>query len=104
MYNTYILSYDPIASNYTLNQLNGFIRANAYTYQYYAPVLGTCLIKSSATITEMVDAYRYFFDGSNFFIAQLFPTLTGGALPQSMWDWMNSPSPPPLVQTDAPKN
>ena len=97
MYNTFILSYDPLAKNYTVNQLNAFVRSNALTYQYFSPTLGTYLIKSQATVHDMVDSYKGFFDGTNFFVAQVMPTLTGGALQQTMWNWLNSPVPPPLM-------
>ncbi len=97
MYNTFVLSYDPLSNKFTQNQLLAFVRANALTYQYYAPSLGTYLIKSAANTIQMVDAYGGFFDGSNFFLAQVFPTLTGGALPLEIWDWVNAPTPPPLI-------
>lgn len=99
MLNTFILSYDPLSDKYSLNQINAFIRANAYTYQYYMPLIGTYLIKSKADLLSLIDTYNGFFDGSNFFVAQIFPTVTGGALPQDMWDWINSDNPPPLPMT-----
>lgn len=97
MYNTFILSYDPISVKYTMNQLHAFVKAHGYTYQYYSPQVGTYIIKAAASIGQMAETYRGFFDGSQFFLAQIFPNLTGGALPQEMWTWLNADNPPPLV-------
>ncbi|MET1112006.1 MAG: hypothetical protein ABWX67_10825 [Allosphingosinicella sp.] len=83
--------------NFSYNQLHAFVRANAFTYQYLSPSLGVYLIKSKASVAELVDAYRGFFDGAHFFIAQIYPQLTGGALPQAVWDWVNASDPPPLI-------
>ena len=97
MYKNFILSYDPISTKFTLNQLNAFIRSNGGTHQYYAPFLGTVMIKSASTLSQLIESYRGFFDGDQFFLAEFPSQNTGGLLPRYAWDWVNSTTPPPLV-------
>lgn len=96
MYNTFLLSYDPLMVDPTPTRLVEFVRSNAYTYQYLAPFLGTVFIKSGAAGSDLVTSFNPFIRPSSFVLTQIFPWMTTGLLPQQYWDWINSAAPPPL--------
>ena len=96
MYNTFILSYDPQMSDPSPMRLAEFVRSNGYTYQYFIPFLGTILIKSSATVIQLIDSYSPFIRPFPFMLSQLYPALMTGMLAQAQWDWINATAPLPL--------
>jgi hypothetical protein len=98
MYNTYILSYSPFSEKYTVPQLVAFIKAHAGTYQFYIATAGTMFVKTDWQLLPLIESYHNFFAGDSYVISQVFPNLMGGGLPQYAWDWINAPSPPPLLE------
>jgi hypothetical protein len=97
MYNTFLLSYDPLASDPTPARLIEFIRSNAYTYQYLTPFLGTVFVKSQASLVQMMGSYDPFISPNAFTLIEVSPILMSGLLPQAYWNWLNAAAPPPLA-------
>ena len=99
MYRNYVLTYDPISMFSMHAQLLAFIQANAFTYQFFSPYIGLVLIKGTLDLQQMVDSYNSFFNGHNFFMAEVDSVKTGGRLDRAVWDWLNNPAPPPIPYT-----
>lgn len=99
MYKTYLLSYDPLMADPSINRLVEFIRAHALTYQFYATFAGSIFIKSSASIKDLINSYQNFLHPNWWTIVEVVnpPVGCGGAATAEFWTWLNSPSPPALT-------
>ena len=96
MYNTFLLSYDPLMQNPTPDKLLQFVRSNVTTYQYLTPFVGSIFIKSQASLELLISSYNPFISPHSFTLIQIYPTLSTGLLPPAFWDWINAQTPPPL--------
>ena len=97
MFNTYVLNYDPAMTDPTPPRLIEFVRSNSFTYQYLIPFAGTILIKSSASLIQLIDSYRPFFYPNHFILVQIETVAISGLLPANQWEWINASLPPPLL-------
>ncbi|MEO8722314.1 MAG: hypothetical protein ABI395_02155 [Sphingobium sp.] len=96
--NSFILSYNPFSGNPTEGQLLNHVQVNRYISQYYQPFIGTYVVKSEQSATQLTDSMKGLFENSPFMLTQLFPTTVGGTLPQDVWNWISHgyiPRPPP---------
>ena len=98
MFNTYIVSYDPLMIDPSPLRFIEYVRGHALTYQFYSAFAGTLYVKSPATLGNLINSYRNFLQPNAWTIALLRePTInSGGAANSEFWAWLNSPVPPPL--------
>ena len=98
MYKTYLITFDPISSDPTPVKLVEYIRAHAYTYQFYTLNIGSIFIKSQAEKNQIIDSYKDFMAPTIWTISQIDnPAVNiGGSAPMPFWHWVNSDNPPPL--------
>lgn len=93
---TFVLAYDVFAGNFTITQLFSFIRDNKHVHQHYTPFAGCYVLKSAAGAAILEDTFRGFFENSQFIIAKIDATQTGGMLPQNVWPWVYSGNVPSI--------
>lgn len=93
MYKTFIISYVPFMSEDDARKFAAFVQSNVTTHQFYFPFFGTILIKSSFDLNLIVRSYHDYLGGGLFFVAEIDPQKTGGALDPRMWEWVNSSNP-----------
>lgn len=98
MYNTYLITFNPLMIDPSPQRLLEFIRAHAYTYQYYVHHLGSVYVKSPVDLYKMINTYRDFLAPNVWTVVQVHnPQFsTGGSAPMAFWNWLNSASPPAL--------
>lgn len=96
MSNLFLLSYNPYDPKVSPNQVLASVRDNKYTFQYYQPYVGTYIIKSVFDLMSLSNSYKDHFDGTTFFIAQIYPGLSGGAMSPEIWNWINTGQLPAL--------
>ena len=88
--NTYILSYDPLAKNFTITQLFAYVKDNKNIFQYYTPFAGCYVLKSNEPLSVLQQSFSGLFEGSQFLIVKIEPFQSTGALPAEIWPWLNS--------------
>ncbi|MDB5677619.1 MAG: hypothetical protein JWM94_621 [Sphingomonas bacterium] len=99
MYNTFILNYEPQMSDPSPIRLIEFVRSNFYTYQYMTPFFSVIIVKSTATLEQMIKSYNPFLSPNNFLLTQVAPSMVNGLLPTNYWQWINAEAPPPLISS-----
>jgi hypothetical protein len=93
---TYILSYNPVAPNPSVNQIHAFIVSNRNVDVWYYAFSGTYVFKSPIALITLAPSFRQFFDGTPFILTYAVPSLISGLLPQTVWDWINAAETPAL--------
>lgn len=96
--NTYTLSFNPFEIKFSYSQLAIFVKENRKVFQWYSPFVGTYIIKSTEPLTTLTESFRGFFDGAPFLLTYCYPSLTGGAQPSNVWDWLNTGNLPAITQ------
>lgn len=88
--NTYILTWEPYGGLVSSNQVDAFVTSHRLVVSWFRAFSGTYVFKSEATISELSKSMRLFFGDMHFFVAALSPRFSGGTLPQTVWDWINT--------------
>ena len=87
---TYMLSYDPLSVAPISDQLSAFIKANKHVEQWLHPYSGCYLLKSNTPLFTISESFRQFLGhGRLHIITPIGAPMTGGILPQFMWDWVS---------------
>lgn len=92
--NNFILSYNPFAVTPSAGQVLNHVQVSRNVHQYYQPFAGTYIIKSTLSAAALSDSLKGLFENTPYILAQLFPSVAGGTLPQEAWNWLNYGSVP----------
>ena len=86
----YILSYDPLTSAPTWEQLQVFITQNRDIESWYLAFAGTYILRSNKAFADFNPQFVQFFKPSPFMLTWICPGYTTGWLPPAVWEWMAS--------------
>jgi hypothetical protein len=81
------LAYDPFGAG--ASKIGVFIRVNRDIEHWYQPFAGSFLFKSEKNIYEIQAVFTEFFGVELFMVTDNMSAITGGMLPQPIWDWYN---------------
>lgn len=87
---TYQLTFSSANTSPNNNQVHIFITQNRDVDTWYFPFLGSYIFKSRKTLAELQPQFFQFFGSTVYTLSFLTPTLIAGALPQSVWQWVNN--------------
>lgn len=86
----YILSFDPLNSRVTMQQLAVFIRVSREIHGWHTPFVGTYMLKSNESLFALQQSFNELFETESFIITMADPGRVTGFLPVSIWEWFNS--------------
>jgi hypothetical protein len=95
----FMLSYNPTATNFSAAQLHSFVVNNKHLASWYTPFAGTYLLKSDLPVPTIAEMFRPTFNGAEFIISFIQPTLSGGGLSPEGWNWLNGAPMPNVLQS-----
>ena len=96
--NQFTLSFHPFDLRISQRQVVAFVKNSRDVLSWYSPFPGTIVFKSHLPFLVVAELFRDFFDGHSYIVSQTFPTATGGAQGQQVWDWINTGQIPALPQ------
>ena len=97
MYNTFILNFSSFSADPSPPKVLEYVKSHALTYQYLVPFSGTIIIKSTANLSALIGSYTSFLRPNEFLLTHVDPTYVNGLLQNPYWQWINSASPPALI-------
>lgn len=93
----YTLSYNPYGDKFNQSHLQLLIEKSREITSWYLPFVGTYVLKSEQGIETFTTSFRRFFGEEAFLITYGTPRLMSGAMPQTVWDWLNQEAMPALT-------
>ncbi len=96
MVNNFILTYNPFGLFPGEARLLNHVQINRYVDQYYQPYAVTYIFKSNQDVLTLNDSFRGLFQDTPYIVVMFSPTLSGGALSNEVWNWINTGWVPPV--------